>query len=137
MADRVQHVGLDPERVAGFASPEAQTARGYGRFSGRALSHHNAGGIRVCGIAARDPAQDEALLARRVTRVESDAVGHIFDGIAVEVDLELVHSFRVIARHRNWTGDRVADIDHEDGAGLALEHIKIGDVEADVLAGNW
>ena len=93
--------------------------------------------FRVRGITAGDPAQDEALLPRRVAGVEGDAIGQIFNGIAVEVDLELVHAFRVIAGHRNWTGDRVADIDHEYGARLALEQIKIGDVEADVLPGNW
>lgn len=74
------------------------------------------------------------MIAALVARVKCNAIGHILDRIAVAIDLELVHALGVITWDRYGAGDRVADIDHEDGADLAPEHVEIGNVEPDVLA---
>ncbi len=136
MTDRVQNVWLDPERVAGFAGPDAQAIFCLDRLAGGAAREDRAGGVRIGGFFPRDPAQHEALLVRRVARIEGDAVGHVLNSVAIEVDLELVHAFRMIAGHGYGAGDRVTDVDHEYGAGLAPEQIKVRDVEADILAGD-
>jgi hypothetical protein len=107
-----------------------------GRLAGLPLGEDRAHGIRIDGRGAADAPQNQALPARRVTLVESDPVGQVLDRIAVEVDLEFVHTFRVVARRSDRAADRVADIDDEHGAGLAAEDIKVRDVQADVLPGN-
>ena len=85
-------------------------------------------------VAPRDPAHDEALPPRRVTLIEGEAVGRVLDSIAVEVDLEFVHPLRMIARHWNLAGNRVADVDHKGSTRLALEYIEVRDIEPDVLS---
>ena len=47
VADRVQHVRLDPERIACPAGPDAQASCRGDRFAGDALCHDSAGRIRV------------------------------------------------------------------------------------------
>ncbi len=87
----------------------------------------------VDSLGACDATQHKALLAGGVAFVEGDAVGEVFDGVAVEIHLEFVHALRMIARGRNVAGDRVTDVDHKHGARFAAENIEIRDVEADVL----
>ena len=79
---------------------------------------------------------DEALLPLVVTCIEGNAVGQILDRIAIEIDLEFVHAFGMVAGRGNRAGNRVTDIDHEHGACLATEHVEVRDVEADVLPGD-
>ena len=89
--------------------------------------------MRVCRVSPCDTTQDEALLGGSVPVIEGDPVGHVLDGVPIEVDLELVHAFRVIARGRNLAEDRVANIDYEDCAHLPAKEIEVGDIEPDVL----
>lgn len=51
--------------------------------------------MRVCRVSPCDTTQDEALLGGSVPVIEGDPVGHVLDGVPIEVDLELVHAFRV------------------------------------------
>ncbi len=136
VADRVQHIGFDPEGVAGFAGPDTQPVRG-GRLAGGSPDDDFAGVIRVRRAAAPDTAQRVALVSIRVTFLECEAVGEILDGIAVEIDLKFVHALRVVARRRNGAEDGVAEIDHEDGACLSAEQIEVCDIEPDILPGDW
>lgn len=133
MADRVQHVGLDPEGIASPASPDTQAGRRSDRLASDTPSHNGTGRIRVHRVTTRDLAQGEALPARRVTLIEGEAVGHALDGVAVKVDLDFVHPHRMIARHENLAGNRAADVDYEGSTRLAFECIEVRDVETDVL----
>jgi hypothetical protein len=56
-------------------------------------------------LGARDTAHEKALLAVRVAFVESNTIGEVFDGVAVEVDLETLHAFRMVAGCRDVAGD--------------------------------
>src|SRR4029078_934413 len=80
-----------------------------------------------------DHPNGEALIALLVALLELKAVGQVFDRITVEIDLDLVGPFGVEARCRNRSRDRVADVDDERGAGLATEHVEVGDIESYVL----
>jgi hypothetical protein len=70
---------------------------------------------------------------RRIPNVEREPIRQILDGIAVEIDLEFVHTFGMPSRYRDASRSRRADVDDEDGAGLATEHVEVGDVESNVL----
>ena len=99
VSDCVQNVRLDPERVSGFASPNAQTARRGNGFARGALRNDLTRGVGVLSLGAGNLAQHEALLARRVALVEGDAIGQVFDDVAIEIDFEFIHSFRMVARN--------------------------------------
>lgn len=136
MTDGMQNVGLDPERIAGLAGPDADTRGRTRRFVGAAFGHDRPLRVRVRGIGTGNPAQHEALAPLGVALVEHDAIGQFFHGIAIEVDLEFVETFGVIARCRHIAGNRMADVDDEHRARLAAEAVKIGDVEAYILTGE-
>ena len=87
VSDCVQNVRLDPERVSGFASPNAQTARRGNGFARGALRNDLTRGVGVLSLGAGNLAQHEALLARRVALVEGDAIGQVFDDVAIESTL--------------------------------------------------
>ena len=89
--------------------------------------------MRIDGGRAGNAPQHKALFAGRIARVERHAPSQVFDSIAVQIHLELVHSLRMVARRGNVAGDGVADIDDKDCAGFAAEHVKVRDVEANVL----
>ena len=100
MADRVQHVGLDPERVARLAGPDA------GRLASVTVSPVDPCATTMpaaFGSTASAPVirRSTKRCSPRVALVEGNTVGEVFDGIAVEVDLEFVHSFRVVAGDGN------------------------------------
>ena len=105
-------------------------------FAGGTLCDDPTGRLGIDSLDARDEAQHQALLAVRVTFVESYPVGEVFDGITVEIDLEFVHSLRVVARSGDVARDRVTNVHHEHGAPFTTENIKICDVEADVLTSD-
>jgi hypothetical protein len=88
------------------------------------LRHEDACRIRIDGPSTPDTPEDEALPTLAIALIKGNAVGHILDGVAIEVDLEFVHAFRMVARRRDGTGNRMANINHEYGARLATEHYR-------------
>jgi hypothetical protein len=56
------------------------------------------------------------------------------DRIAVQINFEFVHSFRMIARRRDRPENGVANIDCEHRACLSAEYVQVRDVEAYILA---
>jgi hypothetical protein len=128
----VQHVGLDPERVTCFPSPDPYAGRRGDRFAGACLSDYLTLRMRVRSVGAIDLTQHVPLLPGLVPLIEGNAVGDILDDVTIKVHLELVHSLGMIAR-RGGFRDRVAYVYHEDSAGLAAEDIQICDVQAHVL----
>jgi hypothetical protein len=75
----------------------------------------------------------EPLLPLFVRGSEGHPVGEVLDRVAVQVDLELVAALRVESGDGDVTAERVADVDHQDGAGLTGEQVQVGDVEPDIL----
>ena len=136
MADRVQHVGLNPKRIARLAGPDAHASRGRDGFAGGPVGDDHAGRIGIGSLDPCDSPQYKSLPALRVAIVEGQTIREIFDGIAVEIDLEFVHSLWVVARSRDVARDGMTDVDHEDGACFTTEDIEVRDVKADVLAGD-
>ena len=57
--------------------------------------------MRVGRIFTPDTAHNVALPSVRVTLLEGEPVGQIFDGISIEIDLEFVHAFGMVAGRRN------------------------------------
>ncbi len=90
----------------------------------------------IHGVCPADAAHDVTLIAGLVALAEGEAISDVFDGIAVEIDFEFIHAFRVITRRRNGAEDGVADVDQEDGSCLAAKHVQVRDIEAYVLPGN-
>jgi hypothetical protein len=88
----------------------------------------------IGGRCIRKATQHVALLARAVAWVERQPVGQLFNSIAVQVDLELVHSLRMIAGCRDFARDRMTDVDDEYRADFTAEKIKVRDIESDILA---
>ena len=80
--------------------------------------------------------QFDGLHAGAVTLSEGEAIGHVLLRVAVEIDLELIHTFRMVSRYRYVSGDGVTNVDHEDGSGFALEDIEVRDIQAHVLPGE-
>ena len=103
VADRVQHIGLNPKRVTSLAGPDAQTSLGDSGLASGSLRDDSASRMWVHSFRASDRPHDVALLLVDVTLVKGKAIGYIFDGIAIEIDLEFVHSFRMVARRGNGT----------------------------------
>ena len=134
VANRMKHVGLDPERIAGFASPQTQTFRAGDELACRPFNNHSARRVRISRLRTFDASEDVALLPVRVTLAERQAPGDVLDRIAIEVHLELVQTLRVVSGRRDGAGDRVAHVDDEDGAHNASEHIEVRDIEPNVLA---
>jgi hypothetical protein len=97
---------------------------------------NRAGRMRIGGRYTRNAPQNVALLARGVAWVERQPVGQLFDIIAVQVDLEFVHSFRMIAGRRDFARNGVTDVDHKNGSDFATEKVEVRDVEADILPSN-
>jgi hypothetical protein len=71
----------------------------------------------------------------RIAFIERHTIRGIFNGVAIEIDFEFVHAFRMVAGNFGFS-KRVTHIERKYGAGFATEHIQIGDVEADVLPGD-
>ena len=65
----------------------------------------------IGGRCTRKAPQHVALLARAVAWVEPQPVGQLFNSIAVQVDLKLVHSLRMIAGCRDFARDGMTDVD--------------------------
>ncbi len=136
MADGMEHIGLDPKGIAGAVGQNAEAGGGRQHFTGHSAADDGALRVGIGGFCTGEAAQNEALLARVVARVKSQPVGEFLDGIAVEVDLELVHALGVIAGNGDFTEDGVADVDDEYGADFTTENVKVRDVEPDILAGD-
>ena len=129
---RVQYIWLDPKWVAGFARPSAHPGwRGNG-FVCFSLSDDRTGCVRIDSFRSTNAPYGIALLPVLVALIERETVRNLFNGIAVDIDLEFVHALRMVAGNCGLS-ERVADIDGEYGAGLAAEYVEIGDVKANVL----
>jgi hypothetical protein len=92
--------------------------------------------VRIDCVYPSNAPNGIALLPVVVTLIEREAVGHLFNSIAVEIDFEFVHALRMVAGNCGLA-ERVADVDHECGAELAAEYVKIGDVKTNVLTSDW
>ncbi len=92
MANRVQQIGLNPKRVAGSTGPGAQPGWHGDCLAGCPLSHDSAGRVRVGSIELlgyRRTAWRCFPCASRSLKVNRQ-------GIAIEIDLEFVHAFRML-----------------------------------------
>jgi hypothetical protein len=54
------------------------------------VSDDGAGRARTDGVRTADAAHHVELLPLRVALVEGEPVGQVFDGVAIEIDLEFV-----------------------------------------------
>ena len=73
MTDCVQHVGLNPKRVAGFTGPDTQSSGRRDCIARCPLSDDSAGRIRVDSIFTSYTACNVALLPLRITYVEGNS----------------------------------------------------------------
>ena len=137
VADRVQDIGLDPEWVTGLAGPDPQARRRSNDRACFACRNHGADCMWIGRICSTKAPHYVTLLAVLVALVERNAVGDIFDRIAVEIYFEFVHSFGMVPGHGNGSENGVTHIDHKRGACFAAEYVEVRDVEADVLPGDW
>src|SRR5580658_7451613 len=131
------HVGLDPKWIAGFARPDTRAGRSRDCLAGGALGNHSTGRVLFGSVGARDTPQYKSLLTCEVAFVESNPISLVFDGVVVEVDLELVTPFWMVAGYRDVARDRGAHVNHKRRTCLTAENIEIRDIEADILASNW
>jgi hypothetical protein len=102
----------------------------------RTLRYDHAGKKRIGGLGSADATEDIVLGALLIQLGERKAVRDIFDRVTVEVDLEFVHAFGVVAGHWNRPEDGMANIDDEHGSRLPAEYVQVRDIEPDILASN-
>src|SRR5260370_39269295 len=76
------------------------------------------------------------LPSSRVALVEFDAIRDLLDGVAVKIDLELVHLFRMETGAGHGARDRVANIDNKHHTDFAAKNVEIRRVPPDVLSGD-
>src|SRR5208282_3618829 len=83
VANRVQDGGLDPKRVTALAGPDAEACWRGEEFAGRPLCDDCARGVRVNSICTGETAQGIGLVPVGVTFGEIEAVGEVFDSVAI------------------------------------------------------
>src|SRR5258708_15098368 len=76
------------------------------------------------------------LPSSRVALVEFDAIRDLLDGVAIKIDLELVHPFRMETGAGHGAHDRVANIDNKHRTDFAAKNVEIRGVQPDVLSSD-
>lgn len=102
VADRMQHIRLDPERVARFTGPDTQPrrCRGDGLFC-FSRRDDSASRVWIRGVRAPQTPYGITLFSLWITLFECQTVGEVFNRIAVQIDFEFVHPLRMVAGCRD------------------------------------
>jgi hypothetical protein len=131
----MQHIWLDPEGVTRVAGPRTQSGWPGHSFIGHSLRDDGTGRVRIDSFFPTNAPHTVALLSLLVAIIEREAVRHLFNGVAVEIDLEFVHTFRMVAGDFRIS-EGVANVDHEYGADWAAECVEIRDIKANILSSD-
>jgi hypothetical protein len=91
----------------------------------------------ICRFLTPNFSYRVTLVSFKITLLEGEPVSDIFDGGAIEIDLEFIHSLGVISRRWDIPGHGMASIDRKDRASLTTEDIKVCDIQANILPCNW